>query len=65
MITEYKINKIFCIAYDFFKGFDAQMEKYTFKAKKRVQLSPWKQRFWLEASTLSNRGEMRQHLPTD
>ena len=22
-------------------------------------------RFWLEASTLSNRGEMRQHLPTD
>ena len=21
--------------------------------------------FWLEASTLSNRGEMRQHLPTD
>ena len=22
------------------------------------------QRFWLEASTLSNRGEMRQHLPT-
>ena len=21
-------------------------------------------RFWLEASTLSNRGEMRQHLPT-
>ena len=24
-----------------------------------------KQRFWLEASTLSNRGEMRQHLPTD
>lgn len=34
MITEYKINKIFCIAYDFFKVFDAQMEKYTFKAKK-------------------------------
>ena len=26
---------------------------------------PCKQRFWLEASTLSNRGEMRQHLPTD
>ena len=23
------------------------------------------QRLWLEASTLSNRGEMRQHLPTD
>ena len=23
------------------------------------------QMFWLEASTLSNRGEMRQHLPTD
>ena len=23
------------------------------------------QRFWLEASTLSNRGEMLQHLPTD
>ena len=34
MITEYKINKIFYIAYDFFKVFDAQMEKYTFKAKK-------------------------------
>ena len=40
MITEYKINKIFYIAYDFFKVFDAQMEKYTFKAKKKVQLSP-------------------------
>ena len=26
---------------------------------------PCEQRFWLEASTLSNRGEMRQHLPTD
>ena len=25
----------------------------------------YEQRFWLEASTLSNRGEMRQHLPTD
>ena len=25
---------------------------------------PRDQRFWLEASTLSNRGEMRQHLPT-
>ena len=25
---------------------------------------PCEQRFWLEASTLSNRGEMRQHLPT-
>ena len=23
------------------------------------------QLLWLEASTLSNRGEMRQHLPTD
>ena len=23
------------------------------------------QRFWLEASTFSNRGEMRLHLPTD
>ena len=23
------------------------------------------QRLWLEASTFSNRGEMRQHLPTD
>ena len=23
------------------------------------------QMFWLEASTFSNRGEMRQHLPTD
>ena len=26
---------------------------------------PCEQRFWLEASTFSNRGEMRQHLPTD
>ena len=26
---------------------------------------PCEERFWLEASTLSNRGEMRQHLPTD
>ena len=26
---------------------------------------PCDQRFWLEASTFSNRGEMLQHLPTD
>ena len=26
---------------------------------------PCEQRFWLEASTFSNRGEMLQHLPTD
>ena len=33
MITEDKITKIFCIADDFCKVFDAQMAKYTFKAK--------------------------------
>ena len=27
-------------------------------------VKPYELRFWLEASTLSNRGEMRQHLPT-
>ena len=34
MITEDKVTEIFCIADYFCKVFDAQMEKYTFKAKK-------------------------------
>ena len=32
MITEDKVSEIFCIADDFYKVFDAQMAKYTFKA---------------------------------
>lgn len=32
MITEDKVTEIFCIADDFCKVFDAQMEKYTIKA---------------------------------
>ena len=32
MITEDKVTEIFCIADDFCKVFDAQMEKYTIKS---------------------------------
>ena len=32
MITEDKVSEIFCIADDFCKVFDAQMEKYTIKS---------------------------------
>ena len=35
MITEDKDTEIFCIADDFCKVFDAQMEKYTFKAERK------------------------------
>ena len=35
MITEDKVNEIFCIADDFCKVFDAQMAKYTFKAERK------------------------------
>lgn len=33
MISEDKFTEIFCIADDFNKVFDAQMEKYMFKAE--------------------------------
>lgn len=32
MLTEAKITKIFCIANNFYKVFDAQMAKYTVKS---------------------------------
>ena len=35
MITEDKVTEIFCIADYFCKVFDAQMEKYTFKAERK------------------------------
>ena len=35
MITEDKVNEIFCIVDDFCKIFDAQMAKYTFKAENK------------------------------
>ena len=31
MITEDKVTKIFCMAYDFCKSFDAMTTKYTLK----------------------------------
>lgn len=37
MITEDKVTKLFCIADDFCKFFDAMMEKYTLKADKKRQ----------------------------
>lgn len=42
MTTENKVTEIFCIAVDFCKVFDAQMEKYTInghKACNRQKLS--------------------------
>ena len=35
MITEDKVTEIFCIADDFCKVFDAQMEKYTIKSNSK------------------------------
>ena len=35
MISEDKFTEIFCIADDFNKVFDAQMEKYMFKAERK------------------------------
>lgn len=40
MITEDKITKVFCIANDYCKVFDAQMAKYSFYGKKKAQISP-------------------------
>ena len=40
-----------CYGENRFRRFQAGAESYE-------------QRFWLEASTFSNRGEMRKHLPT-
>ena len=37
MITEDKVTELFCIADDFYKFFDAMMEKYTLKADKKRQ----------------------------
>ena len=46
MTTENKVTEIFCIAVDFCKVFDAQMEKYTInghKACNRQKTEPcWK-----------------------
>ena len=39
MFTEDKITEIFCIADDFCRFFDAQMEKYTIMDSK-AQISP-------------------------
>lgn len=39
MITEDKVTDFFCITNDFYKVFDAQMAKYTFKSDKRHKLS--------------------------
>lgn len=35
MITKDKVIEIFCMADDFYKFFDAMMEKYTFKTFKQ------------------------------
>ena len=35
IITEDKVTEIFCIADDFCKVFDAQMEKYTIKSNSK------------------------------
>ena len=35
MITEDKVTKLFCMADDFCKFFDAMMEKYTLKSDKK------------------------------
>ena len=39
MITEDKVTEIFCIADDFCKVFDAQMEKYYHKKQFKTQIS--------------------------
>ena len=42
MITEDKVTKLFCMADNFCKFFDAMMEKYTLKSNISKNLfSPW------------------------
>ena len=42
MITEDKVTEIYCMADDFCKVFDAQMEKYTIQPQNMANLSETK-----------------------